>query len=52
MLPCLLQSKSYLKIIGILYMIENTNTLINSSNVKSIIKSTHIFNDIILTSKP
>ena len=50
-IPCLLQSKFYLKIIGILYLMENTNILINSSIVEAIIKNTHIFNDIILTSK-
>jgi len=45
------QSKFYLKIIGILYILENTNVLINSSIVKSIIKSTHIFNNALLVSK-
>jgi len=49
---CLPQSKSYLKIIDILYLMENTNTFINSSVVKSILKSNHIFNNILLTSKP
>ena len=45
------QSKSYLKIIGILYMIENTNTSILANVVKSIIKSNYIFNNIAVTSK-
>jgi len=49
---CLSQSKSYLKITGILYLIENTNTPINSSMVETIIKSSYIFNDIVLVSKP
>jgi len=40
----LLQSKLYLKILDILYLIESTNTQINSSVIKSVIKSTHIFN--------
>ena len=48
---CLPQSKSYLKIIDILYIMENTNMPINSSIVESIIKNTHIFNDV-LVSKP
>ena len=46
------QLKSYLKIIGIPYLIENTNTLINSSMVETIIKNLHIFNDVVLASKP
>ena len=44
--PWLLQSKSYLKIIGISYLMENTNILVNSSIVKAIIKSMHIWVDI------
>ena len=52
MTSCLPQSKSYFKIIGIPYIIEDTNILINSSIVKSIIKSTYIFNDICFLSKP
>jgi len=43
---CLPQSKSYLKIIGIPYLMENTNTPINSSFVESILKSNHIFNNV------
>ena len=39
--PRLPQSKLYLKIIGILYLIENTNTLILADIVKSIIKNSH-----------
>ena len=34
------QSKSHLKIIGILYLMENTDIFINSSVVKSILKTT------------
>jgi len=45
---CLPQSKSYLKIIGISYLLENTNTLISLDIVKKIIKSNHIFNNIIV----
>ena len=40
------QSKSYLKIIGILFLQENTNTPINSSIIENIIKKNHIFNNI------
>ena len=46
------QSKSYLKIIGISYMIENNNTLISADVVETIIKNNHIFNNIIIVSKP
>ena len=31
---------------------ENTNTLVNSSIVKAIIKNMHIFNNVTLTFKP
>jgi len=50
--PQLLQSKSYLKIIGISYLMENTNMLINSSMVETILKNIYIFNNVSLTSKP
>lgn len=48
--PRLLQSKSYLKFLGVSYFIEDTNTFISSNIIKYVIKSTYIFNDIILTS--
>ena len=48
----LLQLKFYLKIIGILYLVKNTNILISSDIVKKIIKSNHIFNTITVASKP
>jgi len=48
--PRLPQSKSYLKIIGISYFLENTNVSITSDFVESIIK--YIFNNLLLTSKP
>jgi len=51
-IPHFLQPKSYLKIIGILYLLENTNTPILTDVVKSIIKSNHIFNNIVVASKP
>jgi len=40
------QLKSYLKIIGILYFVESTNTSIRSDNIEAIIKANHIFNDL------
>jgi len=49
--PCLSQSKSYLKIIGILYFLENTNVSITSDFVEFIIKVNHIFNNLLLTLK-
>jgi len=51
-IPHLPQLKFYLKIIGIPYLMENTNTLINSSVVKIILKNNYIFNNILLASKP
>ena len=50
--PRLLQSKSYLKIVGIPYLNEQTNTCISSENVEKILKNNHIFNNIVLTFKP
>ena len=52
MTPRLSQSKLYLKILDILYLIKNTNVLITSKVVKKVLQSTYIFNDITLTSKP
>ena len=45
------QSKLYLKILSILYIIEGTNMLINSKVIKTFIKSTYIFNNINIVSK-
>ena len=50
--PRVLQSKSYLKILGISYFIKNTNLPIILDFIKSVIKSTYILNDIVLTSYP
>ena len=47
----LLQSKSYLKILDIPYFIEDIDMPINLSIVEFIIKNTHIFNNIYITSK-
>ena len=46
------QLKFYLKIICISYLMENTNIHIMSDFIKSIIKSNHIFNNLLLVSKP
>ena len=43
---CLFQFKSYLKILGISYFIKDTNIPVNSSMIETIIKFTHIFNNI------
>ena len=45
----LFQSKSYLKILGILYFIKNTNLLIPIDIIETVIKHTHIFKNTILT---
>ena len=42
------QSNSYIKIISILYLIEDINTPISADVVENIIKENYIFNDIIL----
>ena len=49
--PWLPQSRSYLKIFGILYIIENTNTSVSSGIIEQILQSTHIFNNMVLASK-
>ena len=46
------QSKSYLKILDILYIIEDTNTPVSSKIVEQILQFTYIFNNVILVSKP
>ena len=51
-IPCLFQSKSYLKIIGIPYRLENTNTPILVDVVEFIIRSNHIFNNIAIALRP
>jgi len=49
--PRLLQSKFYLKIIGIPFFIKNTNVPIMPDYIEEIIKSNHIFNNLLLASK-
>ena len=51
-LNIVLQSKSYLKILGISYFVKNTNLPIILNIIESVIKSTYILNDIVLTSYP
>jgi len=48
--PHLLQSKSYLKIISLLYLMENMNIPITLDVVEKILKSNHIFNNILIAS--
>jgi len=48
--PRLPQSKSFLKIISILYILESTNMCIFTEEVEKIIKENHIFNNVILAS--
>ena len=50
MSSCLSQSKLYLKILEVLYFLENINLSITSDIIKEIIKDTHIFNNIVLAS--
>jgi len=49
--PHLSQSKSYLKIIGIPYLLKNTNTFLTADIVESIIKNNHVFNNIAVISR-
>jgi len=51
-LPRLSQSKSFLKIIGIPYLKEDTNKPITADIVEKIIKNNHIFKNIVLASRP
>ena len=51
-LPQLPQSKSYLKIVGISYLNEQSNMHISSEDIKIILKKNHIFNDIVLIFRP
>ena len=46
------QSKSYLKIVGISYISKRSNIQILSNKIENILKNNHIFNNIILASKP
>ena len=50
--PRLPQLKSYLKIIGIPYLLEQTNAQVTSEDIEKILKNIHIFNNVILASKP
>ena len=50
MSPRLLQSKSYLKLLGIPYLQEDTNLPITPVIIERVIKSTYIFNDTVLAS--
>ena len=45
MSPKLSQSKLYLKILNILYLIKNKNVPITTNITKRILQSTYIFND-------
>ena len=49
---CLPQSKLYLKIIGIPYLLKNTNMPITVDMIKMIIKNNHIFNNITVALRP
>jgi len=50
--PRLPQSKSYLKIVGIPYYVDKLSTRIITENIERILKNTHIFNKIVLASRP
>jgi len=46
------QSKSYLKIVGISFVSKKTNSHIALDEIEDVLKNNHIFNNIILASKP
>jgi len=48
--PRLPQFKLFLKILDISYLIEDTNISITSDIIEKILQSTHIFNNVTLTS--
>ena len=50
-LPRLLQSKSYLKIVGIPFISEKTSNYVSLDKIKNVLKNNHLFNNIVLTSK-
>jgi len=50
--PQLPQSKSYLKIVGILFLNKQLNTHISSENIEKILKNNHIFNNIVPVFRP
>ena len=50
--PRLPQSKLYLKLLGILYLIKNMNVSISADIVEIVLKITHFFDNITLVSKP
>jgi len=50
--PRLPQFKSYLKILDIPYLGKNSNMPISANAIKKIIKNNHIFNNIVIASKP
>ena len=50
--PRLPQSKSYLKIVGILYINKKSNSHISPEDIKKILKNNYIFSNIILVSRP
>jgi len=49
--PRLLQSKLYLKIVGIPFISEKTSNYVSLDKIKNVLKNNHLFNNIVLTSK-
>ena len=52
LLAWLPQFKSYFKIVGIPFNSEKTNSHILLDEIKNVLKNNHLFNNIVLTSKP
>ena len=50
--PRLPQLKLYLKIVSILFISEKTSNHVSLDKIKNVLKNNHLFNDIVLISKP
>ena len=49
MSPRLPQLKSYLKTLGISYLVEDSNFLVIHEIIKKVLETTHIFNNVVLS---
>lgn len=52
MSPRLPQLKSYLKTLGISYLVEDSNFLVIHEIIKKVLETTHIFNNVVLSFWP
>jgi len=52
MSPRLSQSKSYLKILNIPYLVKDTNLPVTHEIIEKVLETTYIFNNVVLVSQP